>query len=167
MTTLRPACDAETRPRYPHAVSASVFEDGGYFRLAPGARVAIASVRIQSSRSGGPGGQSVNKLASAVEIWVPVVAIEGLDELAQARMRALAGSRLTKEDEVHLRAEDSRSQRDNRSIVLERLAELVRRALVRPKRRRKTKPSRAARERRLKAKKQRGELKDLRRGVNS
>ena len=148
-------------------MSANVFEEGGYIRLAPGARVAAAALRIQTSRSSGPGGQSVNKLSSAVEIWAPVTAIEGLDEPAQMRLRAQAGSKLTKEDEVHLRSEDSRSQRDNRAIVLERLAELVRRALVRPKRRRKTKPSRAARERRLQAKKQRGELKTLRRGVAS
>ena len=147
-------------------MSGTVYEEGGYLRLAPGARVAESAVRIQTSRSGGPGGQSVNKLSSAVEVWVPVTSIEGLDEHAQARLRALAGAaRMTKEDEVHLRAEDTRSQRDNRTIVLERLAELVRRALVRPKHRRKTRPSRAAKERRIKAKKQRGETKALRRGV--
>ena len=132
----------------------------------PTARVAESAVRVQTSRSGGPGGQSVNKLASAVEIWVPVTAIEGLDEHAQARLRALAGvARLTKDDEVHLRAEDTRSQRDNRTIVLDRLAELVGRALVRPKRRKKTRPSRASKQRRIDAKKQRGETKALRRGV--
>ena len=144
----------------------TVYEEGGYLRLAPNARVAEQHVRLQTSRSGGPGGQSVNKLASAVEVWVGVTAIEGLDEAAQARLRALAGAaRLTKEDEVHIRAEDTRSQRDNRTIVLERLGELVRRALVRPKARKKSKPSRGAKERRIKAKKQRGETKALRRGV--
>ena len=144
----------------------TVFEEGGYLRLAPAARVHESAVRVQTSRSGGPGGQSVNKLASAVEIWVAVTAIEGLDEPAQHRLRALAGNaRLTKEDELHIRSEDSRSQRDNRTIVLERLAELVRRALVRPKHRRKTKPSRAAKQRRLDAKKRRGETKAMRRGV--
>ena len=147
-------------------MSGTVYEEGGYLRLAPNARVAEQSLRLQTSRSGGPGGQSVNKLASAVEVWVPVTAIEGLDESAQSRLRALAGAaRLTKEDEIHIRAEDTRSQRDNRTIVLERLAELVRRALVRPKHRRKTKPSRGAKERRIQAKKQRGETKALRRGV--
>lgn len=146
-------------------MSGTVFEEGGYLRLAPNARVPESAVRIQTSRSGGPGGQSVNKLASAVEVWVPVTQIEGLDEPAQARLRALAGARLTKDDEVHIRAEDTRSQRDNRTIVLERLAELIRRALVRPKHRRKTKPSRASKQRRIDAKKQRGETKALRRGV--
>ena len=88
-------------------------------------------------------------------------------EASQFRLRALAGgARLTKDDELHLRAEDTRSQRDNRTIALERLAALVRRALVRPKHRRKTKPSRAAKQRRLEAKKRRGETKAMRRTVN-
>lgn len=143
---------------------ATVFEEAGYLRLAPGARVAASAVRVQTSRSGGPGGQRVNKLSTAVEIWVPITAIEGLDESAQVRLRRLAASRMTKDGELHLRAEDTRSQRDNRQIVLERMAELVRRALVRPKHRRKTKPSRAARQRRLDAKKHRAQTKALRRG---
>lgn len=146
-------------------MASTVFEDAGFLRLAPNARVAESAVRIQTSRSGGPGGQSVNKISSAVEIWVGVTQIEGLDDAAQHRLRALAGSKLTKDDELHLRAEDSRSQRDNRRIVLERLAELIRRALVRPRHRRKTKPSRAAKQRRLDDKKQRGQTKTLRRGV--
>lgn len=148
-------------------MSGTVYEEGGYLRLAPNVRVAESAVRLQTSRSSGPGGQSVNKLSSAVEIWVPITAIEGLDEPAQARLRSLAGSaRLTKEDELHIRAEDTRSQRDNRVIVLERLAEHVRRALVRPKHRKKTKPSRGAKERRIQAKKERGQTKALRRGVS-
>ena len=146
--------------------STVIEEAGGFLRLAPGVRVPESAVRTQTSRSSGPGGQNVNKVSSAVEIWVPVSAVEGLDEFAQARLRDLAGSRLTKEDEVHLRAEDARSQRDNRETVLERFAELVRRAMVKPKRRKKTKPSRGSRERRIKAKKQRGETKQLRRSVH-
>lgn len=140
----------------------TVYEEAGHFRLAPSARVPASEVRFQTSRAGGPGGQRVNKLSSAVEIWAPVTAIEGLDEAAQSRLRAMAGARLTKADELHLRAEDSRSPRDNRQIVLERLAELVRRALVRPRHRRKTRPSRAARERRLQSKKRRSETKEQR-----
>lgn len=140
-------------------------EEGGYLRLGPNLRVPESVVRTQTSRSSGPGGQNVNKVSSAVEIWVGVTAIEGLDEFAHARLRDLAGSRLTKEDEVHLRAEDARSQRDNRETVLERLAELVRRAAVRPKRRKKTKPSRGSRERRIKAKKERGETKKMRQSI--
>ena len=143
-------------------MATTVHEEGGYLRLAPDVRVAGASVRVQTSRSGGPGGQNVNKLETAVELWVPVTALEGLDEHAAARLRGMVGSKLTKEDEVHLRAEDARSQRDNRTIVFEKLAELVRRALVRPKHRKKTKPSRGSRLRRMEAKKRTGEKKQMR-----
>ena len=122
-------------------------------------------MRVQTSRSGGPGGQNVNKLETAVEIWVNVADIEGLDFPAADRLRTLAGSKLTKNDELHLRAEDARSQRDNRRIVFEKLGEMVRRALVRPKHRRKTKPSRASRQRRLDAKKRTGEKKSLRKSL--
>jgi ribosome-associated protein len=141
----------------------SVYEEANTLRLTPRARVAMGHLREQSSRSSGPGGQSVNKLETAVELWVPVEQIEGLDDGAKARLRNLAGSKLTKEDEIHLRTETARSQRDNRQINREKLAELVARALHRPKVRRKTKPSRRAVQRRIDAKKQRGQTKARRR----
>ncbi len=142
---------------------ASVFEEGQHLRLGPVARVALADLREQTSRSSGPGGQAVNKLDTAVELWVPVETLIGLDDGAKARLRNLAGSKLTKADEVHLRTETARSQRDNRQINREKLAELVARAIHRPKVRRKTKPSRGAVRRRLEAKKQQGEKKVRRR----
>ncbi|MEM1011642.1 MAG: alternative ribosome rescue aminoacyl-tRNA hydrolase ArfB [Planctomycetota bacterium] len=141
----------------------SVYEEGQHLRLGPSARVALADLREQTSRSSGPGGQSVNKLDTAVELWIAVDAILGLDEHAQARLRKIAGSKLTKSDEVHLRTETARSQRDNRQTNREKLAELVARALHRPKVRRKTKPSRGAVRRRLEAKRQHGEKKQRRR----
>ncbi len=140
----------------------SVFEDGQHLRLGPGISVPLEALREQASRSSGPGGQSVNKTSSAVELWVEVSAIEGLDEGAQARLRNLAGSKLTKNDEIHVRSEDARSQRDNRQTSREKLAELVARARVRPKVRRKTKPSPGAKRRRLEAKRQQGEKKQRR-----
>jgi len=137
----------------------AVFEDGQHLRLAPGVRLALDDLREQASRASGPGGQSVNKLSSAVELWAPVEAFEGLDDGARARLRKLAGSKLTKADEVHLRTETARSQRDNRQTNREKLGELIARALHKPKARRKTKPSRGAVRRRLEAKKQVGEKK--------
>lgn len=147
-------------------MSTGVFEEGTYLRLGPGLRMPLGELREQFSRSSGPGGQAVNKLATAVELWAPVTCIEGLDEDAQARLRSLAGSKLTKEDEVHLRTEDARSQRDNRQTNREKLGELVARAKVRPKVRKKRKPSRAAKRRRLEAKRQHSEKKQRRRGAD-
>src|SRR5829696_2025434 len=81
-----------------------------------------------------------------------------------ARLRASAGSRLTKSDEIHLVAESERSQEGNRQEVMDRLRELIVQAKVEPKRRRKTKPSAGAKQRRLESKKRRGEIKAQRRG---
>ena len=145
-------------------MSSGVFEEGTYLRLAPNTRLPLSDLREQASKSSGPGGQAVNKLATAVELWAPVEKIEGLDDDAKARLRSLAGSKLTKEDEVHLRTEDARSQRDNRQTNREKLGELVARAKVRPKVRKKKAPSRAAKRRRLEAKRQHSEKKQRRRG---
>ena len=130
--------------------------------LAPGISVAADALRLAYTRSSGPGGQNVNKVSSKAELWVAVGAIVGLSEGARARLRTAAGSRLTKSDEIHLAADGSRSQEANRQEVLQRLREMIVVARVEPKTRRKTKPSRGSRQRRLDAKKQRGELKALR-----
>ena len=144
-------------------MATGVFEDGSTLRLGPGVGVPLGDLREQASRSGGPGGQAVNKLSTAVELWCPVDSVAGLDDAARGRLRNLAGSKLTKNDEVHLRTEDARSQRDNRQTNREKLAELVLRARVRPKVRKKTKPSRGAKRRRLEAKRQHSEKKQRRR----
>lgn len=128
------------------------------------ARIPASALRWQFSRSGGPGGQNVNKVSSRAEVWVPLGAIEGLDDGARGRLRNLAGRRLTAADELHLTDEHSRSQRDNQQGVIERLSDMLRQALVAPKPRRKTKPSRGARERRLEHKKRRSQIKAGRRG---
>jgi ribosome-associated protein len=132
--------------------------------LAPGVTIARDALRLQYARSGGPGGQNVNKLNTKAEIWVPISAIRGLRDSAVARLRASAGSRLTKGDEIHLISESERSQEGNRLDVMERLRDMIVRAKVEPKRRRKTKPSAAAKRKRLESKKRRGEIKAQRRG---
>ena len=132
--------------------------------LAPGVSVAESALRLQYSRSGGPGGQNVNKVNTRVQLWVPLSAIAGLTESAVARLRTMAGSRLTIADDIHIAAETERTQERNRQAVLDRLRELILTAVKEPNRRRKTKPSRGAKERRLKGKRLRSEIKSRRQG---
>jgi ribosome-associated protein len=133
--------------------------------IAPGVHVAPGGMRLQYARSGGPGGQNVNKLSTKAELWVQVSAIRGLSQRALQRLRSLAGSRLTAGDEIHLRAESERSQQANRLEALQRLRELIVQARVEPKIRRKTKPSRAAKQKRLESKRRWSQIKSHRRGV--
>jgi ribosome-associated protein len=131
--------------------------------LAPGVRAGAGAVRFQFSRSGGPGGQNVNKLNTRAEMWVPLAALVGLNPGALDRLRGLVGRRITANGEIHLISESERGQEGNRAAVLERLREMIVRAKVEPKLRRKTKPSRAAKRKRLESKKRRGEIKSMRR----
>jgi ribosome-associated protein len=127
--------------------------------LAPGVFAPGGAVRLQYARSGGPGGQNVNKLNTKAELWVEVNAIHGLRDAARARLRALAGARLTNADEIHITSETARSQEANRQAVFDRLRDLLLRAIVEPKVRKKTRPSKAAKQRRLEHKRRRGEVK--------
>ncbi len=95
---------------------------------------------------------------------MPLSAIWGLTERAAQRLRQLAGKRLTGGDEIHIAADSERSQEQNRQEVIARLRALVRTAAHEPKKRRKTKPSRAAKQRRVNAKRHRGQIKSGRRG---
>ena len=122
-------------------------------------RVLESAVRTQYSRSSGPGGQHVNKTSTRCEAWLAIAGIQGMTEAARTRLRAAAGSRLTQGDEIHLAADESRSQEGNRSVVIDRLRQMLVQAIVEPKRRRKTKPSYASKLRRLDAKKHRAAIK--------
>jgi ribosome-associated protein len=132
--------------------------------LAPGIKVGESSLRFQYARSRGPGGQNVNKVNTKAELWVPLSAIWGLKPRALERLREMAGKRLTGEEEIHLAADSERSQEQNRAAVMDRLMAMVRSAVHEPKMRRKTKPSRAAKKRRVAAKRHRGQIKSGRRG---
>jgi ribosome-associated protein len=108
---------------------------------------------VRVSRASGAGGQHVNKTSSRVEIFWNVLTSRALDDEQRSRLREKLASRLTSDGSVRVVASDMRSQSRNRELAEERLAELVRRALVVPKKRRATKPTKAAKEARLESKK--------------
>ena len=109
-------------------------------------------------RASGPGGQNVNKVATAVQLRFDVAA-SSLPAEIKARLRALAGSRLTTDDVLVIDAREHRTQGQNRESARARLAALIEQAARRPRKRRATRPGRAAKEKRLASKKRRGEIK--------
>lgn len=121
-------------------------------------------VEVRFSRSGGPGGQNVNKVSSRAEVLVKLEAFAPLPEYAREKLASLERKRISKEGVLRLVCQESRDQATNRDTCFEKLRELVGRCLERPPVRRPTRPSRASKARRVQSKRRRSEIKRMRGG---
>jgi len=129
--------------------------------ITPSLQIDERELQIDFVRAAGPGGQNVNKVATAAQLRFEVRA-SALPEEAKARLVHLGGKRVTAEGVLLIEAKRFRTQEQNREDAIQRFVELVRQSLVKPKRRRKTKPTLASKEKRLEMKKKRGAIKKMR-----
>ncbi|MNL10910.1 Peptidyl-tRNA hydrolase ArfB [compost metagenome] len=130
--------------------------------VAPGVVIPEEAIAFSASRASGPGGQNVNKVASKVELRVAVSQIRGLSFEAQERLRLVAGKRWIEGGFLLVTASETRNQPENRALAEQKLVALVQQALIVPKKRKATKPTKGSQERRVASKKARSQTKKSR-----
>lgn len=129
--------------------------------ITPGFHIDERELQFEYIRASGPGGQNVNKVATAVQLQFDVRS-SSLPEEAKTRLISLAGKRVSSDGILVIEAKRFRTQKQNRADAIRRFVELARKSLSKPKARAKTEPTKGSREKRLKEKKARGEIKKIR-----
>ena len=157
-TAGKPGGNRENKP-HPKSMGASSLLE---IRVNKNMYLGESELDIKFVRSSGPGGQNVNKVATAVELRFDVKGSTSLPQKVKSRLLSMAGKRATRKGEIVLFARTHRSQDQNRKEAIQRLVTLIRRAAAVPKKRKRTRPSRASKERRIKNKKHRSQIKQFR-----